>query len=184
MAAAQEGDVGCCIIGGCHRPGLAGGAHKCGVCGALVHNLCLQEVSGIQDKMDCLCGVKDCMNNMTAVEQQGVTQAYTARKQAVSNAQSSEDSEDGSDGGSSPRTSKYPNFPCSAGPACLDKTSTTFASLCQHQNPRHFECEQLPCVGCEEDDDGSGSEGPEDSTGSNSGRWEWDGVSLPPSLKQ
>jgi len=161
----------CCIIGGCHNPGLAGGAHSCRVCGGLLHNLCLQEVSGADDQIPFLCGVQDCMDKMNAEDREGVLIAYTSRKEAEANASTSEESDNGCDDGD--RATKFSSDGCSAGTGCLDPTSTTMASLCVHLNPRHFDCEKLPCVGCVDDGVGSESDAPASSTGSNSGRWEW-----------
>lgn len=57
MSDSRNDPITCDIIDGCHRPGLEGGAHKCRECGKMVHNLCLQEVSGVQDEMPFLCGL-------------------------------------------------------------------------------------------------------------------------------
>lgn len=128
-------EVICDILGGCHRAGLPGGAHACRECGVLVHNLYLQEISGIDDALPVLCGLSGCVKDMAEEEKERTLQAYRDR-----NASSS----DGDTGGGGARE-------ISAGSNCREPThsSAPMSAICDHGNLRHFNCDKLPCMdGC------------------------------------
>ena len=72
------------------------------------------------------------MDNMNAEDREGVLQAYTSRKEAEANASTSEESDNRCDDGD--RATNFTSNGCSAGTGCLDPTSTTMASLCEHKS--------------------------------------------------
>lgn len=153
MAAAYDPEVGCSIIGVCFDPQIKGGCHKCRGCQAPVHNLCLQEVSGVEDKMPFYCGVRDCMENMGQEAREDVLRVYSERKEKeaedAGDSESFEDSNSDGDEAEVTASTKCKSFRCGAGSACMEPVNTAISSLCKHGKPRHFECDQLPCKdGC------------------------------------
>lgn len=79
----------------------------------------------------------------------GVLQAYSNRK-------ANDDAESwAEEAGSTATSKKYKSNDCSVGSACEQPPGATPATLCDHQVPCHFECQDLPCKdGCGADLEG------------------------------
>lgn len=118
----------CLIVGGCKFPQLAGGSHVCQFCGDLVHSLCLQNLTGVEDqpKDGFVCGSHE-----------------QCRRTAV---------------GSSAASAVEANPPgCAAGSRCTraGKDQPTVRKTCCNKLA-HLMCARHPCEGCEEEEDQGG----------------------------
>eukprot|EP00752_Nemacystus_decipiens_P011620 g10315.t1 len=102
------------------------------------------------------------MKKMSDKEREQALQAYTERIKLDAPGTGGNGSEEEGEGGGRDSSSSeeervprhhYENIHCSAGSVCVNPESATFAALCKHRNPRHFECADLPCEdGCGDDD--------------------------------